>query len=509
MPGTSDVEEAVQFGKLVVENPPLNQFYLDLFRTINQYRPTTPPSNQDKLVFKKKCTLDKPVGVHDSSDESLTKLSYMTLDYCFHLSPSQTGNLRTAHKGFISRITELFGEPQLDLQETLMPGQKGIVTVASDRSILSLIASIPELRAAGSKLPIEVIFGPYTQREDQFCERFLPSYNARCVYMADVLPEYVIKAYDFDEKMVKAFTPLVSDFQNILYIDANHFAGGNVDTLFLSDLYLKNGLVLWPGQYRKTISPAFYQIANRKVDLNNRTRNLNDDVSSPSRYMDMTSSETQFQLLARTPMHDLAGSIPDPATHIGLYMLDKRRHFKTLLLSLYYRTNGATWYDKMFASEDPKRGYCDNLVAAAHALGKPYHLIHQLPRTKGGAVSHVDPVVDQGMYVKLLERIENGGIDVESFDPMYEPIITFEKMMKNSGSTVSKVAFTELPMNQFDLLSLHLRAKSNEYDSEQGHRFKHLHNVLCAQGLKIQYIEETPSKYNSAQMCSYLKKLIS
>lgn len=506
---SEEVGDDLQFGKQVVANPALNQFYLDLFRSINQYRPTSPPRNQDKLVFKEKCTLDRPISIYENDADVLAKLSYMTLDYCFHLSPSQTGNLKTAHKGFTSIITQLFGEPHLDLQETLMPQRKGIVTVASDKYILSLIASIPALRKAGSKLPIEVIFGPFANKEEEFCQKFLPKYNGRCIYMSDTLPEYVTKEYDFDETMVKSFAPLVSDFQNILYMDGNHFAESNIDALFLSEIFLENGLILWPSKWRKTISPAFYQISNGKIDLNNRTRNLNDDVSSPSRYMDTTSSETQFQLLAKTPMHDLDGSIRDPATHIGLYMLDKKRHFKTLLLSLYYRTNGETWFDKMFASENPKRGYQDGLVAAAHALGKPYHQIHQSSIIKGDVIHHTDPIADQEAYSKLLNKIAAGEFDVKTTDPKYETLKTFEQMLKTAAGSVSKTLFTEYAVTQFNLLSLYVKVKEpGTVTKQEQTQFKHLHDALCVGNLEIQLIEQNPSNYDLSQMCQYLETII-
>ncbi|KAL3234285.1 Alpha-1,2-mannosyltransferase MNN5 [Nakaseomyces bracarensis] len=483
------------------EDPALSQFYLDLFKTVNQYRPTTPPSNQDKLVFKQKCTLDRPIEVTDNSEDSLGKLSYKTLDYCFHLSPSQTANLRTAHNGYIKRVQELFGGPDEALLQMLAPKSKGIVTIANEQTLLALMSSIPRLRSLGSKLPIEVMFGPMATRENEFCQDFLPKFNGRCVYMADLLPRWAIKEYTFDDKTTYLFVPLVSDFKSILYMDGNHFAEMNLDSLFTLKPYMEEGLVLWPSNWRKTISPVFYKISDGKIDLNKRVRNANDDVSSPSRYMDLKSSDLQFELLSRTPMHDLDGAIPDPATHPGVYMLDKEKHFKTVLLSIYYRINGKMWFDKMFASEDPQRGHHDSFVAAAHALGKPYHQVRMSPTQRDDVVSHIDPSFDQEAYDKLLERIQTGAIDVAHYDSDYETT-TFDKMMKTAAGSTGNAAFIEFPKSHFHLTTTRIESLRNDKQE-----YNNLYGTLCVQRLKLKFIEDNPSTYDINQICTYLDNI--
>lgn len=522
-------ESIVETADVEALDAAVEQFYLDLFRSINQYRPMNPPAKKQKLVFKDKCTLVAPISVEETSDDTLKQLSYMTLDYCFHLSPTQTNNLKTAHNGYCRRVETLFGSLDEYLRDSLMPRYKGIVTLGGNERTLSLLASIPRLRKMGSTLPIEVIFPPYVSNEDKFCDDFLPRYNGKCIYMSKALPEYVLKAHKFDEKMIRMFTPLVSTFKSILYMESNDFANTNVDKAFDSKSFTDTGLVLWPGRSRRSTSPAFYQIVNRKIDLNNRTRNLADDVSRPTRYTSQALENIQFNLLAHTPMHDLDGAIPDAVTHVGHYMIDKQKHFKTLMLAMYYAVHGEMWFDMMFAPEKGSSGYGENIVAAAHALELSYYQVHLIPRSmRGGSKDtlqsgetfmHFDPDFDYRKHQALVDKVKSKLIDVHSFDRKYTAIRTFEKDLLAGNQDVKSI-FIEMPSPQFDPLALFFKAKSlqkldrkDEVDdlmALERQNYSNLMEVLCRDSdpLVLQMMVNHPSKYKMKDMCVYLKKIV-
>lgn len=106
-------------------------------------------------------------------------------------------------------------------------------------------------------------------------------------------------------------------------------------------------------------------------------------------------------------MHDLDGAIPDAVTHVGHYMIDKQKHFKTLMLAMYYAVHGEMWFDMMFAPEKGSSGYRENIVAAAHALELSYYQVHLIPRSMRVVAKILYKVVKLLCILILTSIIEN------------------------------------------------------------------------------------------------------
>ena len=106
------------------------------------------------------------------------------------------------------------------------------------------------LREVGSQLPVEVWMKNSTEEKAGWCAE-LQEQGMVCRKLEDYLDMSVLPhPYQW-----KIFTMLFSSFQEILFLDADNIPLRNPDYLFESEVYKKNGAILWPDYWTHTGSP--------------------------------------------------------------------------------------------------------------------------------------------------------------------------------------------------------------------------------------------------------------
>lgn len=303
-------------------------------------------------------------------------------------------SLKRTHASFLAQLKNDNHRSFHSESKTKGPPQgNGIVFVGGVKFSWLAFIGIEQLRLLGCTLPIEVFIGNEGEYEKEFCEVILPRYNARCT----VLPREI---NDLNKKIstkingyqYKNLAFLVSNFENILFLDADNVPVHDPTPLFDSKVYRDTGLVIWPDAWGRTTNPLYYDIAGLKVtdkivrgrfksQANKFSLNLNKDV----------------------PFHDLENTLPDPTSESGMILVNKIKHSKTLMLSLYYNIYGPNLYYALFSQGSAGEGDKETFMAAATVLGKKYYQVqqpfkfigyHYSGKFNSKALGQADPIVD-------------------------------------------------------------------------------------------------------------------
>ena len=273
------------------------------------------------------------------------------------LNNTELAAIKKAHQGFVDAVhTRLpkyiphrYGnsstwaadragghEESPETPESPKTPSRGIVIVGGGKFNVILSVSLRFLRRAGTTLPVEVFLteGEY---EKDVCENLFPSLNAACrVYPKMHRPVN-------DGFQLKSFALLFSSFDEILFLDADNTAMRDVAPLFESPPFKETGLVTWPDFWEPTVSPLYHEIAGTK----------------PVAVSERPSSET------------------------GQLLIDKARHWKTLLLVIYYNFYGADFYYRLLNQGFTGMGDKETILPAAAVFGLPSYQVH-MPIEKVG-----------------------------------------------------------------------------------------------------------------------------
>ena len=219
--------------------------------------PTVSPGYQSGLVefwdlFSKAVAEAKPncqLGLPpDFQGVPINSFSNLKPDFNYRpdlikLSPGDVDDLRDAHSRFVARLPELV--PQLPFAK----GTKGIVTTASDNFMPVLIVSLRALQRSGTKLPVEVFMESQTVYEKEVCEVILPTLNARCLVMSEIL-DAVPNRVQVSKYQLKVLSMLFSSFDEMLLLDADNFVMEQPENLFSTEPFVSKGFVSWPDYVR-------------------------------------------------------------------------------------------------------------------------------------------------------------------------------------------------------------------------------------------------------------------
>ena len=145
--------------------------------------------------------------------------------------------------------TEMLGQAEAFLAALPdYPGERyhgrGVVIAGGGRYFPSLYVTIRALRHAGCGLPIQVW---YLGRNDEMpAERqaLLGPYQVECVD-ADVVRHFY-PARQLNGWELKVFATLYSDFEELLFLDADCYPCRNPEFLFDLDDYQAQGAIFWP-----------------------------------------------------------------------------------------------------------------------------------------------------------------------------------------------------------------------------------------------------------------------
>ncbi|CDK26695.1 unnamed protein product [Kuraishia capsulata CBS 1993] len=344
----------------------LQNFYNKVLDTIYHNKPTL---GLEPIAFKETSEQHIPrkfgrskdvalnVALHDK-DPALPTLSEYVLDEVLQLPGAFVNPLAQSHANVVGQLPE-----SLPMESY---SGNGVVFIGGAKfSWLSLL-SLENMRMTGSQVPVEIMIPTEREYEPQLCEQILPKMNARCVMLTDIIPEFTsskLSGYQY-----KSLAILASSFENVLLLDSDNTVVSNPDVLFDSEPFLSKGLVTWPDFWKRVTHPMYYRLAG--IKLGKRVRNVLDDVTNPSEYVDESADLTKD-----VPLHDREGSIPDISTESGQMIINKRTHGKAILLSLYYNVYGPLHYYPLFSQGANGEGDKETFVAAANFFKLPYYQV--------------------------------------------------------------------------------------------------------------------------------------
>ncbi|AQZ16003.1 MNN2 (YBR015C) [Zygosaccharomyces parabailii] len=500
----------------------LKSFYTEVFTHLKNFS----PDGRSERQYKDSCPLDGDVGFRPENYHEWPKLARDSLASCLEVSEEEKDMLKKNHAGYVDVLSSLV------LSKNAYKG-RGIVTVGGGRFSLLALLVIQTLRELGTTLPVEVFIPPSDMGETQFCESVLPQYNAKCIYLSDILPSDVIDNSEFTGYQFKSLSLIASSFEDVLFLDADNFPVKPLDDVFDLEPYKSTQFVLWPDFWRRTTQPVYYDIAGIAVSTTKRVRNCFDDLTPPEVY---TKNPKQ---LSDVPFHDFEGSIPDVSTESGQLMISKSLHLPTILLALYYNVNGPTWYYPMFSQRAAGEGDKETFLAAANFYGLPYYQVKTATGVegyhrangegfRGVAMLQHDLNQDYVRYEAAADAIEAkyGGKTAKSikYDKNYSLDKFYKTFFGSEDSPLKEcdVMFAHSHAPKFDPYGLwtnnelvedgkHFRSytslrKINNYDLELS-AIGNIHKFVCVDKVKFKYLtEKLQSDQDFYDMCDYVAK---
>ncbi|KAI9860118.1 MAG: hypothetical protein M1824_003356 [Vezdaea acicularis] len=286
-----------------------------------------------KIVFsnRPKCPAPKKLN------EGATTVGYnplalenATRPHLINMSRVDVEEMKAAHTEFVSRMVD--SAPKLPYRA----GTRGLVTTAGGPYMPTLVVSLRMLRLTGSRLPVEVFLASHSEFEPRLCDHILPSLNARCVVLSDIL-EAVPEPLEIEKYQFKVFAMLFSSFEDILFFDADNMVIYKPEELFNSEPYVSTGMVTWPDFWASTASDLFYEIT----------------------------SQPPPPLSARA------------STESGQVLISKKSHATTLFLAVYYNYWGPEHYYPLLSQGAPGEGDKETFIAAAMALNAPFYSVKE------------------------------------------------------------------------------------------------------------------------------------
>lgn len=345
------------------------KFFKSLFELYYTYRPN---------LGKK---LDNYPNGKAPTDGGMEKHPFDLKELSGYLKINETDleQLRKTHQALVDNLPLTYPEKFYKGTGIVIVGGGGFMPVA--------VSCIRMLRRLNQDIPVELFYEGEKEYEPKLCDEVLPSLNAKCVSLHDSFGKEVMKNFAIKGYQYKGLALLASSFEKTLLLDADNLPIRDPSELFMSDPFKETGYILWPDYWRRTTSPDFYNITG--VQLGERIRG------------DLTSN-------TRVPLHHLEGSMPDMATESGQIAIDKRRHFRSLLLSTYYNIYGYSTYYPLLSQGAMGEGDKETFAAAATVLDEPVYYINSMVGPSGWhgpdnyhgvAMQQMHPQMDYELHV--------------------------------------------------------------------------------------------------------------
>lgn len=431
--------------KMVELSKPTTGFKLDSDNELDEKHPSL------KLFNKEYGTS----GKHDMSiTDKETIVSKKFLSNSLHLPDEMFEDLRKSHKTFVDNMIEAYSEGTYK--------GDGILFIAGDKfSWLSLLG-IENLRNTGSKLPIEVVIPQSYDYEYELCEKVLPKLNAKCILLYELYPKMEnISGYQY-----KILSLFASSFERILFLDSDNIPVANPDIIFDSDLFKSKNLILWPDFWKRVTHPKFYEIGNYKIGKE-RVRYVNDKVTPIEVY-----TNESDDLNIDIPLHDIHGTIPDSSTESGQLIINKKTHFKALLLSFYYNSYGPRQYYPLFSQGRAGEGDKETFAAGAIFFGLPFYQVNQQVNVIGHSHNNEYRGVGMIQFDPIIDELNEKRYKLELKDRMLLPDYQFnpDDFWNFFNKKISKPMFFHSNFPKFDPIGLINNKKF--VDENDGHQYR-------------------------------------
>lgn len=509
----------------------VESFFEHLFNYIHSSSPTI----ENKKIYNENCLLKGDIGTRPDNYKDWYKLTEKSLGNCLEINNDDLAHIRKKHADFVRILNsldlhELSTDKEISEDNSINSFYKGdgIVIVGGDKYTLLSFLAIKTLRHFNTTLPVEVFIPNGDSYDRDFCNDLLPQYNAKCIYLSDILSKETIEKNQFQGYQYKSLAILTSSFQNLLLLDADNFAITNLDNIFESKVYKENGLVLWPDFWRRTTTPKYYDITYKNINTKKRVRNSIDDVSPMEIYNNDKND------LDNIPLHDFEGTLPDMSTESGQLLINKNKHMKTVLLSLYYNFNGRSWYYSIFSQRAAGEGDKETFIAAAHYFDLPYYQVRTGPGVDGYSKKDSDDYRGVGIlqhnFIQDYQRYQNAVEDFKEskFGPFKQDEVDnftldnfYSHYFESDNKKEVNIMFIHANYPKFDPVDLyknhdfmhngdHFRSYSNlkrinNFDLEL-FVYSTLKEFICTNKLYFPYVAHSLDNNEDqyAEMCRYV-----
>lgn len=401
-----------------------------------------------------------PEKSYQTSD--LSSLSKDNLEKQFlRLNPSIMSHLKQSHSSIINDISK----KSFFKQSNFVSKYKGsgIVFVGGGTHSAMVYAIIKVIRILTHKLPIEVLIPDMAVQESDanFCD-MIQDMDARCIYLKDYFDH---EFYNYKTYQYKSLALLLSSFENVLLLDADDYPLVNLDNIFEHNAFKDNGMVVWPDMWHRTTHPFFYESGNKKINMNRKVRSFLDTYSNNYK--------------SNNVFHDYEGTLPDPASETGQLMINKTKHFKTLLLSYYYNLYGPNVFYHLLTQLGAGQGDKETFIAAAHMLNLPFYQVlsstsldgvFQNGKFKSTGYYQKDFRLDSLIRDKIIENTVHSNDDalivndLNRFMDINE--VPVQKLHYQGDKTSNFLMFAHINFPKFHPLTL---AYHKEYYNDKGH----------------------------------------
>lgn len=438
---------------------------------------TTLELKDDSLgYYIKKCP-----NIGSNPEDWVDSLSYKTLQNSYLiLNDNIKDEISKSHKEFISYLRQNWDYPKH------FYNGNGIVIGGGGKYSLQAYAVISVIRQLKTSLPIEVLIPSSVAQDQPFCELLKHKFDdVKCIYLQDIFDDEFLKTHEFHAFQYKSLALMASSFQNVLLLDADNFPLKNIDDIFDNELFDNNGMIVWPDFWRRTTHPFFYESAGIEIDLKRRIRNFYNHV-------DELSDDP------KTPYHDFKGALPDPSSETGEFMINKEKHWKSLILSLYYNVHGPNVFYHLFSQYAAGQGDKETFLAAAHILDLPYYQVFLKPSLD----AYFEPKEDARRSVAYYQKDYRK--DHQYRLKEHSDMNDFLNNIKSEQDSL----FAHCNLPKFDVLQM---TEKNDFTSAKDN--KHFRAMTCKECLgdvdlekiiTIAYYEEVCQKDQSKNAFKYL-----
>ncbi|RMZ85569.1 hypothetical protein DV737_g607, partial [Chaetothyriales sp. CBS 132003] len=273
------------------------------------------------------------------------------------IRPADLNKLKDSHTNFVNELPEI--SPPF-----FLPASQGIAVTAGLKQLPVLTISLRMLRRTGCELPVEVFLASDEDYDSHLCTEVFPSLNAQCLIFTDIFRE-AETGVSLDHYQFKIFALIFASFDDVLLLDSDAFPATDPTTIFTSEPFTSQGMILWPDFWYPSESPYFFEIAN----------------------------------LGTPPPLNAYSSIES-----GELMVSKSKHSLSLMLAAYYNYYGPSYYYPLQSQGAPGQGDKETFGWAALATNNSFYHVHErvialghvdsTNKFYGSAMAQHDPVQD-------------------------------------------------------------------------------------------------------------------
>ncbi|ODV97493.1 hypothetical protein PACTADRAFT_14039 [Pachysolen tannophilus NRRL Y-2460] len=335
---------------LLQANKP-NAFIINNFETTNKFIDND--KNQQMLRFKRQTDIT----------DIVTKDLLMQNNVLTDLSNLDLNSLAGMHGKLLLNLLQREKSFRKIYENSYVGNTNGVVILneldnkSSLENVFKTMLTIRSLEKVNSQIPIKVVFQSRTNDilQDHYIKDFCQTYllestlDASCVLVPNwdnFINNFEVNASEklgFNENFLKkAILIFGISFEKMMVLKSGNLVLNNIDHLFSENEYNDvENLIFWSEKYSKRLTnPLFYDITS--FNVNGVKEDKLNKFGKDKYYVNEEIFKTSFG--DNIPFHGTESTLIDSTTDSSQFFMNKKYHFRTLLLSLYYDYYNQIYY---------------------------------------------------------------------------------------------------------------------------------------------------------------------